>query len=234
MPMNRFAARGFTLAELAIVLIIVALLGGGLLMSLGAQVDNRSNNDTIQQLQEAREALIGYAASHGAAVTSKPYLPCPDTDGNGTADWNGSTGNCVSDEGFLPWADLGLGRQDAWNNRFRYRLRGSAYFADNQNGFTLATNGNLRICEQAACSSLLATGMVAVIVSHGRNGAGATTSDGLALDPPTGADELANTDGNADFVYHPASASPNEFDDQLVWLSPNVLFARMIAAGKLP
>jgi hypothetical protein len=38
---------------------------------------------------------------------------------------------------------------------------------------------------------------------------------------PTGADELENADGDAT-------------DDIMVWLSPNILYNRMIAAGKLP
>jgi len=74
--------RGFTLVELAIVLVIVTLLAGGMMMSLSSQMDQRARTETEQKLQEIREALIGYAASHIAA-DGKPYLPCPDMDNDG-------------------------------------------------------------------------------------------------------------------------------------------------------
>ena len=53
----------------------------------------------------------------------------------------------------------------------------------------------------------------------------------------TGLDEAANLDGNRVFVSHtPAqdTATNGEFDDLMIWLSPNILFNRMVAAGKLP
>ena len=73
---QRHYSRGFTLVELAIVLIILALLSGGLMMTLSSQVDQRSYRETQQQLQDIRDALLGYAASH-PALDGKPYLPCP-------------------------------------------------------------------------------------------------------------------------------------------------------------
>jgi hypothetical protein len=53
----------------------------------------------------------------------------------------------------------------------------------------------------------------------------------------TGLDEAANLDGNRVFVSHapaPAAATNGEYDDLMIWLSPNILFNRMVAAGKLP
>jgi hypothetical protein len=67
---------------------------------------------------------------------------------------------------------------------------------------------------------------VAVIFSLGKN----------APTGGTGADEAANINNDPVFVSHtptPAS-SGNEFDDLVTWLSPNILFNRMIAAGRLP
>jgi len=46
-----------------------------------------------------------------------------------------------------------------------------------------------------------------------------------------GSDEQANTDGNRTFVSH--TPTP-DFDDQVAWLSGNILLNRMVAAGKLP
>lgn len=224
------SSRGFTLVELAIVLVIVALLAGGLMVSMSSQIEQRSRSDTQQQLQDIREALLGFAASH-SAIDGKPYLPCPDTDGDGVENRAGNL--CSSAEGTLPWSDLGVGNQDAWNNRFRYRVESS--FSSKDNGFTLTTSGTLRVCDQAACTSTLATGLPAVIISHGKNGFGATTSSNTTNDAPAGIDELGNTNNDPNFVSHsPTPTGANEFDDLVIWLSPNILYNRLIAAGRLP
>lgn len=224
-------AAGFTLLELAIVLIIVSLLAGGLMMTLSAQLEQRTRNETQQQLAEIREALIGFAASHNAA-DGKPHLPCPDTDGDGFENRNASN-QCTNVEGILPWAELGTGRQDAWNNRFRYRVQQN--FADKGTGFALNTSASLKVCDQSACTTTMASQLPAVILSHGPNGFGAINNNNVANALPTSADELQNGNGDASFVSHPPTAAgANEFDDLVVWLSPNVLFNRMLAAGRLP
>ena len=56
--------RGFTLIEMAVVLIIVTILIGGLAMPLSAQIQARRIAETKKTLEEAREAIIGYAMSH--------------------------------------------------------------------------------------------------------------------------------------------------------------------------
>ena len=122
-------------------------------------------------------------------------------------------------------------------------------------GFDLTTISStpyqLRVCATAACASVLATGPAIVLVSHGKNGYGARNSSNTLNPPPTGADELANTDGrNAsdtsdtsiatpsyDFVSRTQTAAgtaAGEFDDVVNWLSTNILFGRMVAAGRLP
>jgi prepilin-type N-terminal cleavage/methylation domain-containing protein len=62
--------RGFTLLELLMVLLVVAILAAGLSMPLAAQVQMRRYDETRRALDEAREALLGFAASSGR-------LPCP-------------------------------------------------------------------------------------------------------------------------------------------------------------
>lgn len=224
--------RGFTLIELAIVLIIVPLLMGGMFMTLSAQIDQRDYSQTRNQLKDFGEALIGFAASHNAALGG-PYLPCPDTDGDGYENRNIVTGACTSLEGFLPWSDLGVANQDAWSNRFRYRVTQS--FANSQVGFSLSSLGTLRVCEQQTCASTVATSLPVVIVSHGKNGFSATNSAGGNNSPASSPDEIENANDDNNFVYHtPTPPGASEFDDLVSWISPYVLFNRMIAAGRLP
>ena len=58
---SHWRCRGFTLTELAVVMVIVAVLMGGLLIPLSAQRDAQAFRETQAQLDEIREALIGFA-----------------------------------------------------------------------------------------------------------------------------------------------------------------------------
>lgn len=221
-----FDQRGFTLIELAIVMFIVSLLIGGMLLPLSAQQDIRYNGEAEKALGEIREALVGFAASH-SATDGKPYLPCPDTNDDGLENRTGNA--CTALEGRIPWVDLGLGRTDPWNNRFRYRV--TPAFSNNATGFTLSSAGTLRVCAENTCATTVAATVPAVIVSHGKNGAGAFDSSGGTNPASLDANELENTDGDDDFV---SKTGDPAYDDFAVWLSPNILFNRMVAAGKLP
>ena len=64
------ADAGFSLIELAVVIAIISLLLGSLLVPLRSQVESRKLTDTQKILDDAREALMGYAAANG-------YFPCP-------------------------------------------------------------------------------------------------------------------------------------------------------------
>ena len=223
---------GFTLIELAVALLIIALVLGMLIVPLGTQVDQQRINDTQKQLNVINEALLGFAVANGR-------LPCPaspatpnTTAGAGTE--NKPAATCALNEGVLPWATLGIAETDAWGRRFTYRV--SAAFADDPAGgllasFLLTDNGNITVTNGPVNGNVnMTTTSVAVVVSHGKNGAGAYQSNGTQLAVGTG-DELENANGNSTFV----SRLPDpDFDDLLVWITPNVLKARMVAANRLP
>jgi len=69
--------RGFTLIELAIVLVIVTILIGGLAMPLSAQIQARRIAETKKIMEEAREAIIGYAMSHTTSSCTCKYTVNP-------------------------------------------------------------------------------------------------------------------------------------------------------------
>jgi type II secretory pathway pseudopilin PulG len=223
---------GFSFIELAVAMFIMTMLIGSILVPLATQVEQRQNSEAQRILEEARDALLGHAIING-------YLPCPDTDGDGAENVSGS--NCATisasiAHGTFPWQTLGLAPSDAWGNRIRYAVR-EEYARRTM--FSLTTTApNLRVCETSTCASVLTSSAVAVLVSHGRNGYGSTSSaSGTTYVNPTSLNELANTNADRDFVSRVHSAldsAAGEFDDVVVWLPQFILFNRMVTAGKLP
>jgi prepilin-type N-terminal cleavage/methylation domain-containing protein len=224
--------RGFSLVELAIVLVIVALLTGGLLLGISAQRNATENTDARRQLENIREALLGFAMANGR-------LPCPATAGLSSGDANAgvaATPPCenAAQHGVLPWATLGMPEVDPWGNRYTYSAS-SAFTAAKPSvalaSFTLDSTGNLNVKETWNAGSNIASDLPAVIVSHGGRSAGAYQPTGAKL--PTSADpnEVENSDADTSFV----SRTPSDtFDDLLTWISPSVLKSKMVAAGRLP
>ena len=107
---------GLSLIEVAIALAVSALLLGGLMVPLAAQIDRYRLRETEAALGQALEALLGYAAAHDNR------LPCPDIDGDGTEDRPGTAASpCRGVEGELPRATLGIPGRDGWGRPLRYR-----------------------------------------------------------------------------------------------------------------
>ncbi len=241
--------RGFSLIEMAFVLIIVTLLLGGLLVPFATQVEQKRIAETQKAMEEIKEALIGYALRMPAGA---PYLPCPDNTNDGAEDRDLATDLCDIVEGNLPWATLGVGNQDAWGNRFHYRV--SPEFSKSPAfplGFGLGSNGNIDVCSAitaaGACppNTSIASNVPVVVVSYGKNGYGALSSNSagarniapLAINLDEVANQPVPIGAHPIFVSRTLTlpgAGSTEFDDQVIWLSPNVLFNRMVAAGRLP
>ena len=236
MQFRTYRTAGFTLTELAIVLVIVALLVGGMMVSLTASRDIANEKETQKQLASINEALLGFAVA-------QRRLPCPAAP-NSTGVESPAGGVCTdSFNGFLPGIALGLTPTDAqgyvldaWGNRIRYAVsgaHGNAFTTANgmQNQWGIGLAPDLSICNSATgitggncgAGNELTTTAVAVIFSTGRNGAAA----------PTSPDELANWTTSNDRVFVSMTPTPN-FDDIVLWLSPNILYNRLIAAGRLP
>lgn len=254
-------ARGFTLLELAVVLVIITMLLAALFVPLNTQIVQRRYTDTQKTLDDVREALIGFALA-----TTR--LPCPasSTSGGAEAYCTNATGACgaqivappaaipshgrcvVPWGGFVPGIALGIPNVDAqgyvidaWSRRMHYSVTTS-----NSNAFT--TSSGMRIATLTAlapdlqvCASgtgvtattcgtapVLTNSAPAVIFSLGPN---ATTGGGVSTD------EAANLNGTQVFVSRirtDRGATVGEFDDLVTWLSENMLYSRMVAAGQLP
>ena len=124
------SSQGFTLLEMAVALLMLALLLGSLIMPLAARREAQYWQAATQGLAEIQATLIGYAVLHG-------HLPCPDASGDGVA-----ADFCATppaQEGLLPFKSLGLDNgYDPWGARWRYRA--DAAFADALSPITLSTD----------------------------------------------------------------------------------------------
>ncbi|MBT6275391.1 MAG: type II secretion system protein [Chromatiales bacterium] len=248
--------KGFSLIEVAVVIAIVATLLGTLLVPLATQVEASKIKSTDATIDEIREALIGYAMINGR-------LPCPDTDLDGQENHQDpSVDDCTANDlavpGFVPWADLGTPATDAWGRLFRYRV--TSAFA--QDGLSLSHSGDILINARGDNPATgvteqhfvipLAMNVPVMVLSHGQNGYGGTLINGVAmLDPnltiddernnrdPAGTTFVARTitagrPGCDDSELAETTNSLCEFDDRVAWISTNVLFNRLVTAGKLP
>lgn len=236
--------RGFTLAELAVVTVVVALLLGSLLMPMGAQREQRAIAETQSALDDIREALIGFVLINGR-------LPCPDTSADPTLPGYGSeaaacTGDLAAD-GYLPWKTLGVREFDAWGNawtqattprRGHWRYRIERRYADAAQARTLML---LPASSATPCPSGSPFPDDCLSI---RNALGQaltdTTERPLAIVYSTGADGIANGH-NASFEANRNAAPTYQsgerdvgFDDLPIWISRPLLASRMVAAGKLP
>jgi len=255
--------RGFTLTELAIAFVIIALLLASFVYTLSAQVEQRNFQETRDRLNSARDVLLSYAIVAGR-------LPCPAAPGTTGIESPIGGGTCTNPyNGFLPAITIGYQQVDSngyaldsYGNRIRYAVAatntgctttppaGTPLFTNTTNLKTFGIScspSDLVICNSSTL--ITATGcdpaggrsvtnldiVVAIIFSTGKNFPTApNAAAAIAAGRP---DEAANLDGNASFVFHtlaPAGAANGEFDDYLVWVTVGELYSRLIAAGVLP
>ena len=230
---------GFTLVEMAVVLVILALMLGGLLIPISAQMDQQRYTETRKSLEEIKEALMGYALTHG-------YLPCPaKLSSDGLESRTGTS--CTNRVGHLPWAELGVGKHDAWNHLFRYSVTPVYSDSDPIKKITISPPMSRDITiltrdssgAQKNFSNL--NDIPVVIMSMGKNGAWAYSDDGVSVADvsATNIDEDVNGNGNGKIFFsriytENKTITGGEFDDIVVWISPNVYINRMVSAGQLP
>lgn len=199
--------KGFSLIEMSVVLVIVGLLVGSLIVQVGTQIDYSYIKENERTLEQVKEALLGY-------VTITGVLPYPASNPDlGTEDSSNST--CT---GYLPWATLGVAKEDAWGRSFRYRCNQD--YATSLITTPLLINTTNDLTVQLRDGTSLINSGVAVVFSLGKNGsAEADNNDN---------DKVFTQDG-----YVPGNSSIATFDDNLIWLSKTQLVNRLVMAGRL-
>jgi prepilin-type N-terminal cleavage/methylation domain-containing protein len=247
--MPRRHERGFSLIEMAMVLLILGTLLGGVLVAVSQTTENGRRTTARNQLREIESALYGFAQVNGR-------LPCPAVhNSNGyESPSGGGTGGvaCTSNNGFVPTTTLNLNGAinadglllDPWQNPIRYSVAATLepqftnadsirdFFAG---GGTFNAAGMLKVCPSSSCTAgdELATMLPAVVFSMGADWSSYNSPDEQA-NAGNGSTKLGTyniTNGDA-FVS--ADYAEDLFDDQLIWLSPYVLVNKMISAGQLP
>jgi len=210
---------GFTLAEIAIVLVILAILASAMLIPLGSQMEARQRAEADSKLKDIRDVLVGFA------ILNK-RLPCPTTvlapssAGYGEETINSATNTCASGavEGVLPWRTLGIESTDPWNQRWRYRV--DRRFSDPDKTPITMTHTVLDdiTVEDHGGTTLTAVGntAVALVYSSGGN----RLADG----------QNSSIEVGAHAVYE-AGEPTTTYDDMVLWFGRPFLTARLAEAG---
>ncbi|WP_338849184.1 prepilin-type N-terminal cleavage/methylation domain-containing protein [Massilia sp. W12] len=224
----------FSLVEMAVVLVIVALLVGGLMMPLATQLEQQKTVESNKVLEAAREALIGYMATHGR-------LPCPaSASSNGAESFasggNASNGSCSNFyDGFLPAVTLGFHpvdpqgyALDGWGSGSINRIRYAVSNLPTSGALNMWTSSNgVRTYTLTALSTYLNgtppnNNLITICRSNSTLVDCGGTSNQLTTQAPfllysagknaatpnvnLGQDEAQNTNGDTIFVWHENAA----------------------------
>ena len=248
--------RGFTLIEVAIVVLVVSILLGYTMALVPVQQDLKKSRQVDRELDQIIEQLVAFAQINGR-------LPCPDTDvgapdGLENFDLDPAVG-CDGFFGFLPGRTLGMtgnfgngGRLLVpWGTGYGYavsdvdsgsgeidlvvandvRVEGLANVtADLFICDDSAVLGNYLDCAAAGSNDVM-TNVAAVVISLGKDRGTITSNIQTENIDNFGAGAMVDKV----FIFSTRSDVNNaEFDDVIKWLSTNQLFSKMIEAGQLP
>ncbi len=252
--------RGFTLVEIAIVLLIVAILLGYSVALFPVQQELKQYRSVETEMDTIIEQLVAFAQVNGR-------LPCPDTSTDNVAPANSIDGNedriglndCEAFFGFLPGRTLGINGKynaagtliDPWGSGYGYAISdidtgaGTDRILVTANGIRAQGIANVQpdlfICDD---SNALGVDTDCTAVSGaevlGTNGEVAAVIISLGKDfdiPATSNIQAENlddfNDGSNDKVYI-FSSRRDDYDDLVKWVSTNLLISKMIEADQLP
>lgn len=261
---NTAVAGGFSLIEIAVVLLILSVLISIVAIPLSSQVEARRVEETRKQVELAKEAIMGFAVSQGK-------LPCPaSATSNGIASYctNGtgacaattvvpSHGRCSDPNGFLPAVTLGISpidsqgyAVDAWQDGAAARrvLYAVSRFESPAGTFPLTASNGIRTATMDIVAAsphlyICATGLIAAPPTSNCGVSVTTLSTqaaaviySLGKNGTTAFASLSfDEQNNQNGDVVFTAGDPNAtFDDVVTWVSLNILFGRMVQANKLP
>lgn len=217
---------GFTLVEVAVVMIVFSLILVGTIDIMRSQSRQQKVDQANADLQEIKQALLGF-------IVVNDRLPCAASPGAITG-----IEDCATPlfDGLLPWSTLGVKPVDPWSHAYSYAVA-PEYSSDTLPptstpiALTLDTtiNPNPITIQNVDNTANIATGLAFMVVSHGSNSKMAYWINGNAT-RPTSDDPTAIESENADDdeIFRLGS------DDLLMWIPPAVLKYTLVQAGTLP
>jgi prepilin-type N-terminal cleavage/methylation domain-containing protein len=216
------ARRGFTLIEMAVVLVVLGLVTGVLVMPLAARIEAGQRRAADNMLDDIVDALTGFVLIHGR-------LPCPSIEADpGNPAYGLEQGPpCPATPGYLPWRTLGLTATDpwgqararsgdAWTGHWRYLP--DRNFTDGAISIATLPSGLIQVRDHDGNPlTTVSSRTVAVIFSTGPN----RRADGInATFSPTSP------------RFETGEPTP-AFDDLVRWIGHPLLIARLARGGRL-
>jgi prepilin-type N-terminal cleavage/methylation domain-containing protein len=239
------AQRGFTLIEIAIVLVVIGLITSGGLLAVSPVIQSAKISETKQKMATVEAAILGYVIQNGC-------LPCParrDIGGSPTGVANssgvlagdyttacGSGGTCLggtSVSGLVPWVSLGISQNDitdGWDRMFTYSVDteltdSSIDVQRTASGAFPALSVPLIVIQASTGTTPLGYASIAYsLVSHGQDGAyGETIRATTVAASGAPANEGQNENGDDDLTFATglvnATQGATYFDDIVVFKS---------------
>jgi prepilin-type N-terminal cleavage/methylation domain-containing protein len=198
--------RGFTLIEIAVVMVIIGLLAGGGVSLMRMLTERKARSDALAYLKDTHSALTGYAERTGR-------LPYADSDGDGLE-------NSGATAGTLPYQTLQVAPTDSYKRPLRYALNPNLSVSRATSCSALRaglTGAPLVVDADGAPAAFPAA---AVLVSAGPMDA---DGDGSVFDDlAAGTHQGDNTDGTPNYLRNPPVAA---FDDLVAYLGGNELYS---------
>ncbi|WP_153115412.1 hypothetical protein [Rhodocyclus tenuis] len=236
-------------AALLIVFLIILLTGMSMLFQrLNSAPNAARDQQTAAALAQARDALIGYAITYSETHPGQPFgfLPCPDTNNDGSAD-PGSCGKMdESVVGHLPWRTLELpDLRDADGECLWYAVSGSFKNNPKPDLLNWDSAGSLRIVDAQSGTVLAAAddlagndgGAAAVIFAPGAPITGQARQIGdQACSGSIDNDYSAYVDSGTFPTNGVATVKQGRrgdvaTNDQLLWITPREIFTRIKQRG---
>jgi prepilin-type N-terminal cleavage/methylation domain-containing protein len=226
---------GFSLIELAVVLIILSVLLAIGLSALNAQITKQAYEETFARRDIIKQSMITY-------LRLNKRLPCPSNPAQNGLEAVDAGGNCnagvvaVDNFGIIPWRTLGLDPEvalDGWDSYFSYMVSDAAGQNWTANtGITAGTSGALirRTTDVTAPPATLDTaGFAVALISHGPNALGGFTAALTPGVPAVNAEETMNAGDTAD-TFREDVPTPT-FDDIVLSLTADELRSQLIQDG---
>ncbi|MBK1680214.1 hypothetical protein [Rhodocyclus tenuis] len=232
---------------LLVVFLIILLAGMGIFFNkLNSNSPIARDQRTAAALAQARDALIGYAASYGDTHSGQVFgfLPCPDIDNDGSAETCDQKN--VTVVGRLPWKTLDLpDLRDADGECLWYAVSGSFKNNPDPDLLNWDSAGQLRVVDARSGQVLVDAddlagndgGAAAVIFAPGPPIAGQQR--------PTGNQTCSGSAANTYAAYIDSGSFPSAgsvtvkqgvrgdatVNDRLIWITPREIFKRIHQRG---